>query len=117
MKFLLLMMILPLYSQSQVSSESFVVQIHEGKYQVLSPDKKKNIFSVIIENKSLSDQVGKFIIGTKTLKYVSIRSGKSETVEVENKSSDIVSFIPLSPSFQEVPLQFGKKAYEIPSKE
>jgi hypothetical protein len=84
---------------------------------VLSPEKKKAIFSVIVENRSLSDQVGKFIVGNKILKFISVKSGKTETIELENKSSSPVVFIPVSPAFQEVPLNFGKKAYEIPSKE
>jgi hypothetical protein len=84
---------------------------------VLSPEKKKNMFTVIVENRSLSDQVGKFTVGNKILKFVSVDSGKSETVEIENKSNTPVVFVPVSPAFQEVPLLFGKKAYEIPSKE
>lgn len=75
------------------------------------------MFSVIVENKSLSDQIGKFIVGNKILKFVSVQSGKTESVEIENKSQSPVIFVPVSPAFQEVPLNFGKKAYEIPSKE
>lgn len=98
-------------------TEAFIVQINDRSMYVLSPDIKRNIFSVIVENKSLSDQTGKFVAGHKNLKYLAIKAGKSTTVEIENKSSETVIFIPLSPAFQEVPLHFGKKAYEIPPKE
>lgn len=116
MKFVF-MILLPLFAYAQVKTEGFIVQINDRSMSVLSPEKKKAMFTVIVENRSLSDQVGKFVIGNKILKFVSVQSGKSETVEIENKSSTPVSFVPVSPAFQEVPLLFGKKAYEIPSKE
>lgn len=116
MKFLFLLL-LPLFAYAQVKTEGFIVQINDRSMHVLSPEKKRAMFAVIVDNKSLSDQVGKFMIGNKILKYVSVQSGKSETVEIENKSNAPVVFVPVSPAFQEVPLMFGKKAYEIPSKE
>lgn len=116
MKFVFLLL-LPLFAFAQVKTEGFIVQINDRSMNVLSPEKKKNMFTVIVENRSLSDQVGKFTVGNKILKFVSVDSGKSETVEIENKSNTPVVFVPVSPAFQEVPLLFGKKAYEIPSKE
>ncbi len=112
-----LLLLFPLLSLAQVKPEGFIIQVNDRSMYVLSPEKKKVIFSVIVENKSLSDQVGKFVVGNKILKFISVRSGKSETIELENKTSSPVVFIPVSPAFQEVPLNFGKKAYEIPSKE
>lgn len=111
------LLLLPLLSFADVKPEAFIIQINDRSMYVLSPDKKKNMFSVIVENKSLSDQIGKFVIGSKILKFVSVKSGKTESVEIENKSQAPVVFVPVSPAFQEVPLNFGKKAYEIPSKE
>lgn len=111
------LLLLPLISFADVRPEGFIIQINDRSMYVLSPDKKKNIFSVIVENKSLSDQIGKFTVGNKILKFVSVQSGKTESVEIENKSQSPVVFVPVSPAFQEVPLNFGKKAYEIPSKE
>lgn len=117
MKIFVLTMLLSVVASAQVKTESFVVQINDRSMYVLSPDKKRTLFSVIVENRSLSDQVGKFMVGSKNLKFVSVQSGKTESVEIENKSSSNVVFVPVSPAFQEVPLIFGKKAYEIPSKE
>ena len=111
------LLLFPILSFAQVKPEGFIIQINDRSMYVLSPEKTKMMFSVIVENRSLSDQVGKFIVGSKILKFVSVKSGKTETLEIENKSSSPVVFIPVSPSFQEVPLYFGKKAYEIPSKE
>jgi len=101
---------------AQPKVETFVVQINDRSMSVLSPDKKKHIFSVLVENRSLSDQLGKFMVEGKLLKYVSVQTGKTESVEIENNSSSNVVFVPVSPAFQEVELLFGKKAYEIPSK-
>lgn len=98
-------------------AETFVVTIQDRSMSVIAPDKRKDLFSVLIENRSLSDQVGKFIVGGKNLKFVSVKSGQTESVEIENKTSANIIFIPISPAFQEVDLIFGKKVYEIPSKE
>ncbi len=108
--------LLPVLSFAQVKTEGFIIQINDRSMSVLSPVKKKALFSVLIENRSLSDQVGKFVVGSKILKFVAVKSGKNEAIEIENKTSEPVVFIPVSPAFQEVPLMFGKKAYEIPSK-
>ena len=97
--------------------ETFIVQLHDRSMTVLSPETRRPIFSVLVENRSLSDQVGKFMVQGKILKYVSIRPGTSEPVEIENKTSSNVFFVPVSPAFQEVELLFGKKVYEIPPKE
>lgn len=107
---------LPLFVSAQVQSEGFVVQIEDRSMSVISPAKKRKTFSVIVENRSLSDQTGKFVAMEKNLKFISVKSGKSETVEIENATDSQVIFVPISPAFQEVPLIFGKKAYEIPSK-
>lgn len=117
MKLVFLFVVFSLSAFAQVKTEGFIIQVNDRTMYVLSPEKKKNLFTVIVENRSLSDQVGKFIVGGKILKFVSVKSGKTETVEVENKTNASVVFVPVSPAFQEVPLLFGKKAYEIPSKE
>lgn len=98
-------------------SESFIVQIDDRRMKVIAPDKPKNKFAVLLENRSLSEQIGKFIVNGKNLKFVTVRSGYSESVEIENKTSSTVIFVPISPAFQEVELIFGKKSYEIPANE
>lgn len=112
----LILILLSSISWAQVKTEGFIIQIFDRSMKVSSPEKKNSIFSVIIQNSSFSDQIGKFTLGNKTLKFVSIPYGKSEIIEIENKSQLPVVFVPVSPSFQEVPLNVGKKTYEIPSK-
>ena len=116
MKWFILLSLFSFYAQS-VSNEAFVIQIHDRSMSVVTPETKRTLFSVIVENRSMSDQVGKFTSNGRNLKFVSVKPGKSETVELENKTSSQVVFVPVSPAFQEVELIFGKKAYEIPSKE
>jgi hypothetical protein len=116
MKFAFLLLMISLSAFPQAKTESFVIQIFDRNMTVLSPENKRAIFSVLVENRSLSDQVGKFIVQGKILKFVSIKSGGSEPVEIENKTNESVVFVPVSPAFQEVELVFGKKVYEIPSK-
>lgn len=116
MKFWMILLF-PLLATAAVKTEGFIIQINDRSMNVLSPEKSKPMFAVIVENRALSDQVGKFIVGGKILKFISVKSGKTETIEIENKTNAPVTFVPVSPAFQEVPLLFGKKAYEIPSKE
>lgn len=114
---LILTIFLSFYCFAEPTSESFVIHIADRNLKVVAADKRREIFAVLIENRSLSDQVGKFIVNGKNLKFVTVRSGSSETVEIENKTSSSVIFVPVSPAFQEVELIFGKKSYEIPVKE
>lgn len=101
---------------AQTHNPSFILKLNDSGINVSAPAKSMKMFSVIIENNSLSDQVAKFVSGTKDLKFVSIESGKSQTVEIENKTKLPVFFVPVSPSFQEVELKFGKDNYEVPPK-
>lgn len=105
------------YSVMAQNATPFVIQVNDRSISVNSSEVHRNMFSVIVENRSLSDQIAKFTIQGKIIKYVSVKSGKAETVEIENKSQVPVFFVPVSPAFQEVELIFGKKSYEVPSKE
>ena len=117
MKFMLGVLFFTSMVIAQPKVETFVVQVKDRSMAVLSPKTKKTIFTVLVENRSLSDQIGKFTVEGKLLKFISVKSGETESVEIENKASANVVFVPVSPAFQEVELIFGKKAYEIPSKE
>lgn len=112
MKFLFLF--LPLLLSAAPKTDVFIIRVMDRKMSVLSPEKERKLFSVIVENKSLSDQVARFETRGKLLKYVSVPSGKTESVEIENTTGSPVVFVPVNPAFQEVELIFGKKAYEVP---
>ena len=116
MKYFFILLCYSGFVNAQPKTDNFVIQIHDRSMSILSPEKKRPIFSALVENHSLSDQVGKFTVNGKLLKFVSVKTGQTEPVEIENKTSYNVVFIPVSPAFQEAELIFGKKAYEIPSK-
>lgn len=117
MNILLLLLPMIAFAAPSPKTEVFIIQVMDRKMSVLSPENERKLFSVIVENRSLSDQVGRFESRGKLLKYVAVPSGKSESVEIENTTGAPVTFIPVSPAFQEVELKFGKKAYEVPPKE
>lgn len=99
------------------ADEAFKIQLHDRMIRVESASKSTERFAVIIENLSLSDVTGKFVSAGKDLKFVSIKSTQSKTVEFNHKGNAVVSFQALAPAFQEVSLVFGKGAYEIPPKQ
>ena len=100
-----------------VFADPFIIQILDRSMRIDAPEKRVPSISVVIENKSLADQVAKFVVDGKILKFASVKSGKTETVYLENKSASHVIFVPLAPAAQEIELRFGVKAYEIPSQE
>ena len=72
---------------------------------------------VIIENKTLVRLIGKVIVNNKiNADFTSIDPEKYQRVMVNLKKGDLLHFVPLSPSFQEVELIVGNKTYEIPPK-
>lgn len=113
--FVFLLLVLPALSVSAAKTETFIIQVMDRKISVISPENERKLFSVIVENRSLSDQVARFESKGKLLKYISIPSGRSESIEIENTAGTPVVFVPVNPAFQEVELIFGKKAYEVPS--
>ena len=114
-KFFLIMALLSNLAWGQSKSDTFIVEMMDRKVKVISPEKVKSTFIVIVENRSLSNLVAKFSTEAGALKYVSIESGKAETVEIIHRSGNKIYFVPLSPAFQEIELVAGKKEYEIPS--
>lgn len=99
------------------SSNGFVVTAYDDRFRVISPEKFRNPMEVIIENKTLVRLVGKVLINHKTnAGFSSVESDKYHRIMVNLKKGDLLHFIPLTPSFQEVELIVGNKTYEIPPK-
>ncbi len=117
MKYLLLFLFfISLPTLSVEKSEAFIVTAYTNKFKVLSPVKRTNKVSVIIENKTLVKLIGEVVTDKGVLReMVTIKPGKYKSVELKFYKNTKYYFIPLSPSFQKVILDFGKKAYEIPS--
>jgi hypothetical protein len=95
--------------------ESFRVTINDRSVKLEAPLKVTKTFSVIVENKSLSDVVGKFHSHGEDLKFVSVKANAAKSVEFSHQSKHLVYFKILSPAFQDLALEVGKKTYEVPS--
>ena len=72
---------------------------------------------VIIENKTLVRLIGRIVINNKSnIAITAVDSDKYQRIMVNLRKGDLIHFVPLSPSFQEVELIVGNKIYEIPPK-
>lgn len=110
-------MLLSFCASSSERADAFIVRAYNNKFKVLSPKKKSKKISVIIENKTLVKLIGE-IVGHDGVVYamVTIKPGKYKSIDLKFKNGQNYYFVPLSPSFQKVILDFGKEVYEIPSK-
>lgn len=99
------------------SLNGFLVSGYDDRFRVVSPEKFHAPMEVIIENKTLVRLIGKVIVNSKVVAgFVAVEPEKYQKVVVNLKKGDVLHFIPLSPSFQEVELIVGNKNYEIPPK-
>lgn len=113
--FIYLLLLIPAHSIER--ADAFIVTAYNENFKVLSPAKRTKKISVIIENKTLVKLVGEVINEGETIReIVTIKPGKYKSIELEFEKNTKYYFVPLSPAFQRVVLDFGKKAYEIPSK-
>lgn len=94
--------------------EAFKIQLHDRKMVVESPAKTSVMYAVEIQNLSMNDVIGKFHAAGSDLKFVSVKSSETKSVEFKTNGKHVVHFQPLAPAFQEVELIAGKKTYEIP---
>lgn len=96
-------------------SEAFLVTLLDSSIKVVSPEKFMSQTSVIIENKTLTKIMGKVQKSNgEVIKFLSVPSGGTYSLEVTLQIGEELVFVPLAPAFQETPLIFGKKSYEIP---
>lgn len=96
-------------------SDTFIVLIYDQYVKVISPAKLGSRTNVIIENKSLNKIVGKIISkNRKFVRYVTVESESTDTVELNLKYDKRFFYIPMAPSFQGVELLAGMKSYAIP---
>jgi hypothetical protein len=118
MKFVLLFSLL--FCSATFSGEradAFIVTAYNNKFKVLSPRKKLKEISVIIENQTLVKLIGQIISNDGSVHaMITIKPGKHKSVDLKFSKGVNYYFVPLSPSFQKVILDFGKEVYEIPSK-
>jgi hypothetical protein len=121
MKYLLLSLCIAFLYESQLfaieSSNGFVVTSYDDRIRIISPEKFRSPMEVIIENKTLIRLIGKVVVNKKmNAGFASVEPDKYQRIMVNLKKGDLIHFVPLSPSFQEVELIVGNKSYEIPPK-
>ena len=115
-KLIFLFFLYAFWGYSFESAESFVVTIHPDYVQVLSPVKEDKTMQLVIVNKTLSNIVSRLSLedGTVLKSIKMIAPQKSVTVSFSLDEKKKVFFMMLSPAFQEVLLDKGKKSYRIP---
>lgn len=98
------------------SSESFVVTANDDHFKVVGPVGWKQGTNMTLQNKTLVTIYGEIRAGVEQRKVTSfsVKPGAFVSVDLELKKGESASLIPLSPSFQEVQLEFGRRPYEIP---
>ncbi len=118
--FLTLMIYLSLGMSLQASAqqlEAFKVTILDRKILVISPRKYHPHITLIIENKTLVNQLAKIITKERrVLKYLTLKSGGFLSVNIHPKKGERLFFFPISPGLQKVELKIGSAPYEIPPK-
>lgn len=98
-------------------SDAFIIRVFDKKVKVLSPRVFDPKLNVIIENKTLVKITGKIQNEyNEVYNYISIKSGKFQSIFLNMKKGDKLFFVPLSPPFQKIELILGNKPYEIPPK-
>lgn len=112
-----LLLALTLICSQAFAVESFKVTILDRKVILESPAKTDSQYSVIVDNQSLSNIVGKFTGNGSDLKFVAVKAGSSQAVEFQYKEKLVVDFEIMSPGFQKLSLISGKKSYEIPPRQ
>lgn len=101
---------------AQQSSESFNVTATDKYFQVIGPVGWKAGTSMILQNKTLVTIYGEVRAGESRRKVgaFSVRPGEFMSMDLKLNKGENAVLIPLSPAFQEVILEFGRRPYEIP---
>lgn len=111
----LMLMTVSIRASAIESLDGFLVSAYDDRFKVVSPEKFKAQMEVVVENKTLVRLIGKLTINNQSsFSYLSVEPEKFQKTNVKLKKGDVLHFIPLSPSFQEVELIVGNKTYEIP---
>lgn len=103
-------------AQAQQTSESFVVTAHDDHFRVVGPVGWKQGTSMTLQNKTLVTLFGEVQAGSERRKVgtFSVKPGEFYSMDLKLAKGEEAVLIPMSPSFQEVLLQFGRRPYEIP---
>lgn len=119
---LICLFFVPLVAFAQKSYESFIVEVKEEKVSVITPkdrkDKKNQIMTVIVQNKTFERIVSEIKTEKKVLKRFTLEpegaKGANFSLTVDFSKLQKLFYISVSPPFQAVPLDPKGNNYEIP---
>lgn len=116
--FVVLFLVLISGAMAQQTSDAFNVTAYDDHFRVVAPVAWKEGTSMILHNQTTAALYGEIrtVESGRTISSFSVRPHETLSVALKLQKNETAVLIPLSPSFQEVTLQFGKKPYEIPPK-
>lgn len=118
-----LFFLFPLCLHAQREVSSFQVTLTEKGIRVESPRSldnsssakiKVNLVPIVFENKTSEKFYGQLKNSQGVLEHFSLKGHEKKVLEIERKDLEGLEFIPISPSYQEVPLKLSQGTYEIP---
>jgi glycerol-3-phosphate responsive antiterminator len=112
----LFLLLFSITSWAYEKADAFIVTAQPDHYAVLSPVQIKSKIGLIIQNKTLSKIIGKLITEDEEILDITIKSGKTKSVEFKYSKNNKYYFLPIFPPFQKIELKRGERSYEVPAK-
>ena len=95
--------------------DAFMIELYGRKTKIISPPRYHPRTHLIIKNRTLASVTGRVEnVAGKVEKYVSIRSGKTLSIQLGERAREPLFFVALSPPLQAFELRIGNPPYEIP---
>ena len=103
---------------AQKSYESFFVKVEDQKISVVSPKERKKIVTIVVQNETFDKIFSEIRTENKTLKRFALqpsgKKGSTYTLTVDFTQAKKIFYVSIAPPFQEVPLVFSERNYEVP---
>ncbi|MBG60212.1 MAG: hypothetical protein CMJ16_07125 [Peredibacter sp.] len=100
------------------TSESFLVTVEDQRIGVIAPKNAVDTATIVVKNKTFDKVISEIKTPDKVLKrFTLFPSGMKDstfTLTVDFSKAKKVYYAPISPPFQEIPLEFSKGSYEVP---
>lgn len=101
---------------AQQSSDAFNVTAYDDYFKVIAPIAWKHGTSMILQNKTHVTIFADVLSGPQKRKVAtfSVKPEAFISIDLKLAKGESAVIVPLSPAFQEVVLEFGRRPYEIP---
>jgi hypothetical protein len=98
-------------------SDAFHLRAYDHHYKIVSPEKDVKVTSIILENLTMGDILGKVVDEkNNTIGNLAVKSQSFKSLNLNFEKNRKYFFIPLVPAFQSIELELGRRSYEIPGK-